>query len=87
MTHFTKCRLGIVSGVLAFGSNNLIGEVPTELGRLQQLGETFVISYLLSGLVSTIVSNRLSLGFLGLQKNSLIGTIPTELSQLTGLSK
>jgi hypothetical protein len=86
MTHFTEYRLVFVSGVLAFGSNNLIGDMPTELGRLQQLGETIVISYLLSGLVSTIGSNIFSLGFLGLQNNSLKGTIPTELSQLTGLS-
>jgi hypothetical protein len=47
MTQCTKYRRGIVSGLLAFGSNNLIGDVPTELGRLQQLGETIEITYLL----------------------------------------
>ena len=63
----------------------LTGELPTELGRLNNLLRISLWGNSLSGTVPTSLSNLLNLEVLALGDNLLTGSIPPELGNLTNL--
>ena len=69
---------------LYFLNNNLVGEIPPEIGNLTHLYYLYICGCHLTGLHPSQLSH--SLTFLNLAHNQLTGGIPPELGQLTGLT-
>ncbi len=70
---------------LSLWKNNLIGNIPPELGQLFNLKDLSLYENQLSGTIPTELAQLTNLITLVLYSNQLSGTIPTELAQLTNL--
>ena len=70
---------------MQLGNNNLTGELPTELGQLEELRTLVLYDNNLSGLIPSELGDLERLQLLYLNNNQLIGEIPTELGQLAEL--
>ncbi len=66
-------------------SNGLRGQIPPELGQLDQLQSLVLWHNSLSGPIPVELGNLLNLERLGLDRNGLSGSIPVELGRLTKL--
>jgi len=67
--------------------NNLTGNIPSELGNLNNLEGLFMHGNRLSGNIPIELGNLVHLISLGLSSNQLEGSIPEELGNLTNLKK
>ena len=75
---------GRVTGLYLF-SNQLTGEIPTELGDLANLETLSLWGNELTGEIPTGLGNLSNLTVLSLSQNQLTGRIPTELGDLANL--
>ena len=73
--------------VLGLDRNNLIGYLPSELGRLTKLERLSLYVNQLTGVIPSELSQLTNLAFLNLGSNQLTGAIPSKLSQLTNLTR
>ena len=73
--------------VLFLASNQLTGEIPTELGNLSSLTQLSLSINQLTGEIPTELGNLSSLTRLSLSSNQLTGEIPTELGNLSSLQR
>ena len=76
---------GRVNG-LFLGDNQLIGDIPAELGSLTELEWMFLNQNQLTGEIPAELGNLTNLARLRLDGNRLTGTIPAELGRLTNLT-
>ncbi len=72
---------------LSLGSNNLVGEIPSQLGDLFELEHLGLGNNQLSGEIPPELGDLFYLQKLNLSDNQLSGEIPSELGQLDGLRK
>ncbi|KAF6137850.1 hypothetical protein GIB67_040558 [Kingdonia uniflora] len=77
--------LGLVRSI-DLSSNNLSGEIPTEVTRLQGLGSLNLSNNYLTGKIPGTLGNMSSLESLDFSVNQISGVIPHSLSSLTFLS-
>ena len=70
---------------LELPQNNLVGQLPPEIGNLTQLRFLDLHGNSLSGRIPAEIGNLSQLESLELQENSLSGLIPPEIGSLTGL--
>jgi len=80
------CRNGHVIK-LSLRSNNLNGNLPTELGNLSYLTHLLLNNNQLTGAIPAALGQLGKLKNLYLYNNSLTGTLPTQLGNLTQLEK
>ena len=66
-------------------NNNLVGEIPAELGALTYLYDLRLSGNSLSGPIPADLGNLVNLQSLNLQANQLSGSIPSQLGNLTNL--
>ena len=71
---------------LDLGSNQLTGQIPTELGGLSNLEQLDLNDNKLSGQIPTELGNLSDLTEMSLGVNQLSGTIPSELGNLSNLT-
>ena len=71
---------------LLLGSNEMAGEIPTELGNLSSLTELLLFSNQLTGEIPTELGNLSNLSGLYLDDNQLTGELPQTLTGLTALA-
>ncbi|NQU68687.1 MAG: leucine-rich repeat domain-containing protein [Candidatus Marinimicrobia bacterium] len=81
------CENGFVTQINFGGwDNNLIGEIPAELGNLMNLTELLLQFNQLAGTIPIEFGNLSNLTTLSLNSNQLTGTIPVELGNLSNLT-
>ena len=68
-----------------WGTNNLRGPIPTEIGKLSRLTYLNLGYNLLTGQIPPEIGNLANLEYLSLHQNNLVGEIPTEIGNLTQL--
>ncbi|KAK4834844.1 hypothetical protein QYF36_001317 [Acer negundo] len=66
-------------------SNELTGDIPTDIGNLQQIKAMNLSRNLLSGTIPESFSNLTNIESLDLSQNKLSGRVPPQLSQLNSL--
>jgi Leucine-rich repeat (LRR) protein len=71
---------------LALQSNNLVGNIPTEIGNLTQLTSLNLRGNQLTGAIPPEIGNLTQLTILYLYDNQLTGSIPTQIGNLTQLT-
>ena len=72
---------------LLLGTNELTGEIPTELGSLSNLTRLYLHRNQLTGEIPTELANLSNLTHLYLNGNQLTGEIPAELGNLSNLTR
>lgn len=77
MTTLKECR---------FLQDNLIGSLPTELGRLSALVSLSINQNSLTSSIPTEIGMLSSLTWLNLQQDGLTGTLPTEIGRMTSIT-
>ena len=77
---------GVVTG-LYLHSNNLRGELPSEIGNLTSLQRLNIGNNSLSGAIPSEIGDLTSLEVLWLTLNNLTGAIPSEIGNLTSLDR
>ncbi|XP_010250306.1 PREDICTED: receptor-like protein 12 isoform X1 [Nelumbo nucifera] len=89
----TKSRYDIYKGIvleLIFGldlsCNQLVGNIPPEIGELHGIHALNLSHNHLSGSIPTTISNLKQLESLDLSFNNLVGTIPPQITELHSLS-
>ena len=72
-------------GYIDFGQNNLVGTIPTQLGRLIHLEDLYLDENKLSGRIPSNIGKMKKLNHLWLYGNNLKGSIPSQLFNATEL--
>ena len=72
---------------LRLGGNQLMGEIPTELGNLDQLTGLYLYQNELTGAIPSELGDLSNLQNLYLYQNELTGAIPSELGNLANLQE
>ncbi|XP_048441694.1 receptor-like protein 2 [Pyrus x bretschneideri] len=72
-------------GLISLSSNNIIGNIPSEIGQLMLLQELYLDGNNFSGNIPDQMSNLKNLEALNLSKNHLSGKIPSSLASLNFL--
>ncbi|XP_023734051.1 receptor-like protein EIX2 [Lactuca sativa] len=85
-TNVSECALFALE-TLNLNDNQLVGEIPTSLGRLTALRELNLAENKLTGNIPEFVGNLTTLRELNLYGNSLKGSIPTSIRNLQLLQK
>jgi len=67
-------------------TNNLIGNIPPEIGLLSELDEIQMYTNQLSGVIPTEIGQLSKLTIIGLDYNQLSGSIPPEIGDLNNLT-
>jgi len=70
---------------LSYGSSQLSGTLPTELGALTRLIYMHMYDNQVTGTVPTELGSLTALTYMDIERNQLTGTMPTELGALTSL--
>lgn len=71
--------------ILLLQNNNLVGEIPDEIGDLTAVKSIRLYSNSLTGEIPTSIGNCESLEYLDIHVNELSGTIPDEMAQCSSL--
>ncbi|KAG8378692.1 hypothetical protein BUALT_Bualt07G0011700 [Buddleja alternifolia] len=71
--------------LIDLSSNNLVGKIPSEITKLDDLVGLNLSRNKLTGSIPQDIGRMVSLNFLDLSRNHLSGGVPTSLSELNGL--
>ncbi|KAG8378694.1 hypothetical protein BUALT_Bualt07G0011900 [Buddleja alternifolia] len=71
--------------LIDLSSNNLVGKIPSEITKLDDLVGLNLSRNKLTGSIPQDIGRMMSLNFLDLSRNHLSGGVPTSLSELNGL--
>ncbi|XP_008226570.2 PREDICTED: receptor-like protein 2 [Prunus mume] len=82
---FPTQKLYFYPAMIDLSKNNIVGDIPTEIGQLQLLQELYLDSNNFSGVIPDQVSNLKNLEILNLSMNHLSGRIPLSLASLNFL--
>ncbi|CAL8150892.1 unnamed protein product [Prunus armeniaca] len=84
---FPTQKLYFYPAMIDLSKNNIVGDIPTEIGQLQLLQELYFDSNNFSGVIPEQVSNLKNLEILNLSMNHLSGRIPLSLASLNFLKE
>ncbi|CAL8150813.1 unnamed protein product [Prunus armeniaca] len=82
---FPPYKLSFIAAAIDLSNNNIIGDIPTEIGQLQLPRWLFLNSNNFSGVIPDQISNLKNLEVLDLSTNHLSGEIPLSLANLNFL--
>ncbi|XP_021800297.1 receptor-like protein 2 [Prunus avium] len=84
---FPTQKLYLFPATIVLSENNIVGDIPTEIGQLQLLQELNLGSNNFSGVIPDQISNLKNLEVLNLSTNLLCGIIPSSLASLSFLKE
>ncbi|XP_021814902.1 receptor-like protein 2 [Prunus avium] len=84
---FPTHKLSFFPATIVLSKNNIVGDIPTEIGQLQLLQELYLDSNNFSGIIPDQISNLKNLEILTLSMNLLSGIIPSSLASLNFLKE
>ncbi|KAL6289525.1 hypothetical protein ACE6H2_007035 [Prunus campanulata] len=84
---FLQFKLSFVPATIDLSNNNIVGDIPTEIGQLHLLYQLALSSNNFSGVIPDQISNLKYLEVLDISMNHLSGRIPSSLASLNFLKK
>ncbi|XP_008226514.2 PREDICTED: receptor-like protein 2 [Prunus mume] len=85
--NFPSLKLDFVPRTIDLSTNNIVGDIPIEIGQLQLLHTLGLDSNNFSGVIPDQISNLRNLEVLNLSMNHLSGIIPSSLASLNFLKE
>ncbi|PQQ13855.1 hypothetical protein Pyn_06359 [Prunus yedoensis var. nudiflora] len=85
--NFLSQKLDFVPATIDLSTNNIVGDIPIEIGQLQLLHTLGLDSNNFSGVIPDQISNLRNLEVLNLSMNHLSGIIPSSLASLNFLKE
>ncbi|CAL8150884.1 unnamed protein product [Prunus armeniaca] len=85
--NFPARKLSFFPATIVLSKNNIVGDIPTDIGQLQLLQELDLDSNNFSGVIPDQISNLNNLEVLNLSMNLLFGIIPSSLASLNFLKE
>ncbi|KAI5333072.1 hypothetical protein L3X38_023202 [Prunus dulcis] len=85
--NFQSQKLDFVPATIDLSTNNIVGDIPTEISQLQLLHTLGLDSNNFSGVIPDQISNLRNLEVLNLSMNQLSGIIPSSLASLNFLKE
>ncbi|VVA38339.1 PREDICTED: receptor [Prunus dulcis] len=85
--NFQPYKFSLFPTMIDLSNNNIVGDIPTEIGQLHLLRQLALYSNNFSGVIPDQISNLQNLEVLDLSMNHLSGRIPLSLASLTFLKK
>ncbi|ONI21628.1 hypothetical protein PRUPE_2G076700 [Prunus persica] len=84
---FLPFKLSLFPATIDLSNNNIVGDIPTEIGQLHLLSQLALHSNNISGVIPDQISTLKNLEVLDLSMNHLSGRIPLSLASLNFLKK
>ncbi|XP_008226592.1 PREDICTED: receptor-like protein 2 [Prunus mume] len=85
--YYLSSKISSYPAIIDLSNNNIVGDIPIEVGQLQLLHGLVLRANNLSGIIPDHISNLKNLEVLNLSMNHLSGIIPSSLASLTFLKE